>query len=104
MAQAQARSAARAGRPDGDEAGYSGRLLLRMPPELHAELARSAADAGTSLNAYINGVLTATTEAPAAPEAPPRRDRFLRVAVVADLVLVAVAAALAIVLLLVAWP
>lgn len=31
----------------------SGRLLLRMPPGLHGELARAAERDGTSLNGYI---------------------------------------------------
>jgi hypothetical protein len=31
----------------------SGRLLLRMPPGLHGELARAAEREGTSLNGYI---------------------------------------------------
>ena len=36
----------------------SGRLLLRMPPDLHADLARAAEREGTSLNGYIIGRLT----------------------------------------------
>ncbi len=37
---------------------HSGRLLVRMPKSLHAELARSAERDGTSLNAFIVGALS----------------------------------------------
>ncbi len=57
MALAQTRGATADAHPDKD-ASHSGRLLLRMPPALHAELARAAQREGTSLNAYINGVLS----------------------------------------------
>ena len=36
---------------------YSGRLLLRIPRGLHAELARQAEEEGTSLNQYIATLL-----------------------------------------------
>jgi antitoxin HicB len=36
-----------------DPAAYSGRLLLRIPRSLHAELVRQAEDEGVSLNQYI---------------------------------------------------
>ena len=48
----------------GEEAGRarptapSGRLLLRMTPGLHGELARAAEQQGTSLNGYIIACLT----------------------------------------------
>ena len=32
---------------------YSGRFVMRVPPELHRKLATKAARAGTSLNAYV---------------------------------------------------
>ena len=35
----------------------SGRLLLRMPPNLHAELAQAAEREGISLNGYITARL-----------------------------------------------
>src|SRR5919206_3998293 len=84
---------------------HSGRLLLRMDPELHAELARAAERDGQSLNAYITGVLGGEVgdrreEDPATRVA----GRLIRAAVIADLVLVAVAAAIAIALLVIAWP
>ena len=40
------------------EGGHSGRLLLRMPESLHAELARASQREGMSLNAYITEALT----------------------------------------------
>ena len=39
---------------------HSGRLLLRMPEALHADLARAADRAGVSLNAYITDTLAQT--------------------------------------------
>ena len=87
------------------ESSHSGRLLLRMPPSLHAELAEAADREGQSLNAYITGVLAdrdGETPAPGASTRPP--SRLLRTAMVVDLVLVAVAALVAIALLVVAWP
>jgi HicB family len=40
-----------------DEATHSGRLLVRMPPTLHADLAGAADKEGVSLNSLIVGVL-----------------------------------------------
>ena len=87
------------------ESSHSGRLLLRMPPALHAELAEAADREGQSLNAYITGVLTDRDGEEATPGAQTRTpSRLIRTAVVVDLVLVAVAALVAIALLVVAWP
>ena len=36
---------------------YSGKLVLRMPPELHRALDRRATDAGVSLNQYLGYLL-----------------------------------------------
>ena len=84
---------------------HSGRLLLRMPPSLHAELAEAADREGQSLNAYITGVLAERGgEGGAAPPEPRPPSRVLRTAVIVDLVLVAIAAVVAIALLVVAWP
>jgi len=106
MALAQTRGATADAPPDKD-ASHSGRLLLRMPPLLHAELARAAEHDGVSLNAFITRALAGSLE----PDRPPGQDpgpdrgsRLLRFAVIADLVLVAVAAIVAVALLLVAWP
>jgi hypothetical protein len=87
------------------EGSHSGRLLLRMPPSLHAELAEAADREGRSLNAYITGVLADRDGAPPTAGAQTRTpSRLLRTAVIVDLVLVAVAALVAIALLVVAWP
>ena len=47
-------------KPDQGEKAPSGRLLLRMPRTLHAELARAAEREGTSLNGFITGALAST--------------------------------------------
>jgi len=88
-----------------EDTSHSGRLLLRMPPDLHGELARAAEAEGTSLNAYITQTLSdaLSGEAPSRP-APPAPSRFLRIAVIVDLVMVAIATAAAVALLIVAWP
>lgn len=47
--------------PDGGQdapAGHSGRLLVRMPATLHAELAQVARREGVSLNALVVGALS----------------------------------------------
>lgn len=93
--------AERAKAPD-ENGSHSGRLLLRMPPSLHSELAQAAERQGLSLNAYITRILLGTIDG----EEPPRPSgsRLLRYAVIADLVLVAVAALVAVALLIAAWP
>ena len=45
-----------------DDKGHSGRLLLRMPRTLHAELARLAEVRGISLNQLIVGLLSGSVE------------------------------------------
>ena len=92
--------------PSDNESGYSGRLLLRMDPALHAGLAQAAERDGQSLNAYITGVLSDDLGDTRRDPDPGTRmaGRLIRAAVIADLVLVAVAAATAIALLVVAWP
>jgi hypothetical protein len=90
---------------DNGASSYSGRLLLRMNPALHAELARAAEEDGQSLNAYITGVLGDDVDGGRPPDPAARvAGRLIRAAIIADLVLVAVAAAIAIALLVVAWP
>src|ERR1044071_9432415 len=93
-------------KPQTTDSGHSGRLLLRMDPALHAALAHAAEREGQSLNAYITSVLGDEIEGEQEPAAPGTRiaARLIRAAVIADLVLVAVAAAIAIALLVVAWP
>jgi predicted HicB family RNase H-like nuclease len=52
---------------------FSGKLMLRVPPELHRELAVEAHEANISLNRYISTKLAARS--PAVPMAPSRRGR-----------------------------
>jgi len=114
-----------------ESATHSGKLLVRMPRTLHAELAAAADQEGVSLNAFIVGALggavawrsDAPDDAPAgpapvravaagepapAPEAAPPRSatasRTLSVALVINLVVVVLAAAAAIALVIAAWP
>ena len=101
MATASARRA-KTSEPAGEDGSHSGRLLLRMPPALHSDLAQRAERDGSSLNGYITGIL-----GEAVGRSAPRRvsgNRLLRIAVIADLVLVAIAAAVAVALLIAAWP
>ena len=93
------------------QATHSGRLLVRMPQSLHAELARVAEREGVSLNALITGALASavgwrdgavdgletTDDAPAQ-----RRPQWTTIALAANLVVVVLAAAVAIVLLVIA--
>jgi hypothetical protein len=88
----------------------SGRLLLRMPSELHEELSRLAERDGVSLNQLIVGTLSqslADGDSPVArvvEEAEPRRQpRYLGVALVVNLVVVALAGIAAVALLIAAW-
>ena len=88
---------------------FSGRLLLRMPPALHASLAREAELEGTSLNRYIVRALVraldphaAAEEGDAEAEPAKGRPQLLGIALVVNLVAVVVAAAIAIALLVVA--
>ena len=111
---------------------HSGRLLLRMPRTLHAELTRASEREGVSLNQFITDVLAAavvwrsassrgttsagsngpiqipgaeslTAELSAAP--PPRRDssRLVPIALAANFVIVGVAGIVAVAVLIAAW-
>ena len=86
----------------------SGRLLLRMPPDLHAELARAAEREGTSLNGFIISSLTAsigwsTGDKTADQASGADRDaRLVTWLLVANVAAVALAAVAAIIILLVA--
>jgi HicB-like protein involved in pilus formation len=88
--------------------GRSGRLLLRMPAPLHEELSRSAEREGVSLNQLIVRTLEASVDGKttvASEPAPEMRtkSRLLGVALVANLVVVALAGAVAVGLLVLAW-
>jgi predicted HicB family RNase H-like nuclease len=92
---------------------YSGKLLLRMPLTLHAELARAAERDQVSLNAYITSQLAVAVGwrrpdsrppvGPADAQARAARGRMLWWALVANLTVVVVAAVIAIALLITAW-
>ena len=92
---------------EGDrENGYSGRLLLRMPKSLHADLARLAEERDVSLNQLITSVLGEavtgepgeSTPSPHAPASP----RLTRIALAVNIAVVALAGVLALGLLVVA--
>jgi HicB-like protein involved in pilus formation len=82
----------------------SGRLLLRMPPDLHAELTRTAESEGKSLNAFITGRLAQSIGwGDAAHDGEPSRSRLLPMLLLANAVVVGVAAMAAVALLIFAW-
>ena len=94
------------------QAKHSGRLLVRMPQGLHGELARRADSEGVSLNGLIVGILAGAVgwhrsdqpdggEASAGDPSAERGRRLLPVAIVANIVVLALAAAVAIALLVV---
>ena len=91
-------------------ASYSGRLLVRMPQSLHAELARAAERDEISLNQFITGSLASAVQwrgsgtdhvVPSAA-APERRAREVRRALLVNVWLLALIAVLAVVLLVIA--
>jgi hypothetical protein len=112
-------------RPD---SSHSGRLLLRMPQSLHRELARAAESRQVSLNSFITGSLTRAVGMPSGEEAGhaargPRGEegavrgtngklvgsassesRRVRLAIVANLIVVGFAGIAAVILLILAWP
>lgn len=108
-----------AGRPESPRSErtgtHSGRLLLRMPEELHAELSRASERKGVSLNAFITSTLASAVGwrngpggAPPAPRrtrgtaraAQPSRRRGLELLLVANLVIVGAVGVLALVLVI----
>ncbi|NUT54680.1 MAG: toxin-antitoxin system HicB family antitoxin [Thermoleophilia bacterium] len=92
------------------KASPSGRLLLRMPAELHAELAQCAEREGVSLNQFITRTLAgrigwgAEGESADAVDSPAgRRTNVIAVALVANAIVIGLAAAAAIGVLVLAW-
>jgi len=87
----------------------SGRLLLRMPPDLHAALAQAAEKEGTSLNGYITSRLResvdgdGTASAAATSGMPTATSTTITRLLIANVVTVTLAALAAIGILLVAW-
>ena len=101
-----------------ERSSHSGRLLLRMPRTLHAELAHAAQREGTSLNQLIVRLLSRSlgvSDEPVGEEALKasrgrdgrvarrRGSRGLRVALAINLAVVILAGAIAVALLIVAW-
>ena len=94
----------------GDDKGPSGRLLLRMPRTLHAELAQLAEKRGVSLNQLIVGLLAGSVSQggnlPAVDQAAGPSDaqtqRRLSIALTVNLVVLVLVGAVAIALLIVA--
>ena len=85
----------------------SGRLLLRMPPDLHGELAQAAERDGTSLNGYIiarlGEAVGRTPESGAVAGSSGLSAVTLRRLLIANVVTVALASLAALAILLVAW-
>jgi RNA polymerase sigma-B factor len=82
-------------------ASHSGKLMLRMPQSLHAELASAAEREGTSLNNYIVSALASVVGRE--PSRRESRSSLPRAALVANVVVVVLVAVIAIVLLIAAW-
>lgn len=85
-------------------ATHSGKLMLRMPQSLHADLARAAERDEVSLNQFIVGTLaTAVGRRHGSEEArPPGGGRALPVAIAANTAVVVIAVVVALVLLVIA--
>jgi len=78
-----------------------GRILVRVPPPMHEELAQAAEREGVSLNAYLTNVLDSALHAER--DETPREPRWLRAAIVTDLVVLTLVLVAAVTLLLLAW-
>ena len=90
---------------DRDKPAPSGRLLLRMPRTLHADLAQAAEREGTSLNQFITAALA--TKIGSGPDEPrsesnQTHSRVIAAALVANAVVIGLAAVAAIAVLIVA--
>ena len=90
---------------DQDRPAPSGRLLLRMPRTLHADLAQAAEREGTSLNQFITAALA--TKIGSGPdeqhsESQQGQSKVIAVALVANAVVIGLAAVVAIAVLIVA--
>lgn len=97
-------------KPDEKKPSPSGRLLLRMPAELHAELARAAERDGVSLNQFITSSLArrigwgdAADGADGAGVGADRRNGVIVAALVANAIVIGLAAVAAIAILILAW-
>jgi antitoxin HicB len=108
----EAKAAGREIPPPGAAAAHSGKLLVRMPRSLHAELVRASEREGTSLNAYIVAALSSSVAwrrpvdaggERTGPVAEQPSSRGLSLALTANLIVLGIAAVIAIALLLTAW-
>jgi RNA polymerase sigma-B factor len=109
---AAAEEAAEAAEPDNAvtkaRGGHSGRLMLRMPQSLHAELAEAAEREEVSLNQFITNTLSAAmgwhTEGGELPGTPaePATPNWLPAALVTNIVVVVIAGLVALALLVIA--
>jgi predicted RNase H-like HicB family nuclease len=102
----EARAEGREIPPPGAAAAHSGKLLVRMPRSLHGELVRASEREGTSLNAYIVAALSSSVawrRPGQAADPPARGGGALSRALVANLVILVVVAAVAVALLIAAW-
>ena len=129
LTRGESASAGRGNSRSGSATGYSGRILVRMPSELHEQLALAAEREEVSLNRYVNEVLSNSIEPAAPPHASsnsaagsdtpssdvagpdadgpgPRSERLpargLRLALATNLAVLVIAAAVAVVLLVLA--
>ena len=88
--------------------GHSGRLMLRMPQSLHAELAEAADREEVSLNQFITNTLAAAvgwhTEGagPLAAPQPQEPPRWLPAALLTNIIVIVIAGAVALALLVIA--
>ncbi|HTX08241.1 MAG TPA: sigma-70 family RNA polymerase sigma factor [Solirubrobacteraceae bacterium] len=88
--------------------GYSGRILVRMPSELHEQLAQAAERDEVSLNRFVTQALTTSVDSAGTPasdsDGGPAAGtaRKLKLAVATNLVVVVLAAVAAVVLLVLA--
>jgi RNA polymerase sigma-B factor len=80
--------------------GYSGRVLVRMPTELHERLAQAAEQEDVSLNRFVTQALATRVDSP--ERHVPQAARALRVAVATNLAIVVLAGIVAIILFVLA--
>jgi hypothetical protein len=88
------------------EHSHSGRLLLRMPKSLHAQLAARSDRDGVSLNHWIVNALSRALLSEEPPAADPQLQmvpRELRVVLIVNACVIALAVATAIALIVIAW-
>ena len=78
-----------------------GRILVRIPPPMHEELAQAAEREGVSLNTYLTNVLGSALRAEQQETRPV--PRWLPAAIVTDMVLLAMLLVAAVTLLVLAW-